>query len=124
MISHIHSTTIVVSDQNAALDFYVNTLGFEKGMDNQVGPDMRFLTVAPPGAATQLVLGLPGWLGGGKQPGGETGISLISTDIDGDYERLSQRGVKFKQPVATMPWGAKATWFYAPDGNEFFLHEA
>jgi catechol 2,3-dioxygenase-like lactoylglutathione lyase family enzyme len=29
MISHIHSTTIVVADQDAALDFYVNTLGWE-----------------------------------------------------------------------------------------------
>ena len=124
MISHIHSTTIVVSDQDAALDFYVNTLGWEKAMDNQVGPDMRYLTVAPQGATTQLVLGLPSWFGGERQPGGHTGIALISSDIDGDYELLTQRGVTFKEPVSVMPWGAKATWFYDPDGNEFYLHEA
>ncbi len=57
MISHIHSTTIAVADQDAALDFYVNTLEWEIGMDNQVGEGMRFLTVVPPGATTQLVLG-------------------------------------------------------------------
>jgi catechol 2,3-dioxygenase-like lactoylglutathione lyase family enzyme len=123
MISHIHSTTIVVSDQDAALDFYVNTLGWEKAMDNSVGPEMRFLTVVPPGATTQLVLGVPGWLGEGRAPGGETGISLISTDIDADYESLTQRGVKFRQPVSVMPWGQKATWFFDRDENVFFLAE-
>ena len=37
--------------------------------------------------------------------------------------RRTERGVKFKEPIAMMPWGAKATWFYDPDGNEFFLAE-
>jgi hypothetical protein len=36
---------------------------------------------------------------------------------------LSARGVKFKGPVELMPWGSKATWFYDPDDNEFFLTE-
>jgi len=123
MISHIYSTTIIVSDQDAAIDFYVNTLGFEKTMDNQMGPDMRFITVAPPGVTTQLVLGMADWFGeeGGSRK--NTGISLISSDIDADYATLTERGVKFKEPVAMMPWGAKATWFYDPDGNEFFLAE-
>jgi hypothetical protein len=44
MISRIHSTTIVVADQEAALDFYVNTLGWEKAIDNQMGPDMLIST--------------------------------------------------------------------------------
>jgi catechol 2,3-dioxygenase-like lactoylglutathione lyase family enzyme len=120
MITHIHSTTIVVSDQDAALDFYVNTLGWEKAFDNSM-PGMRFLTVVPPGATTQLVLGLPSWYGGERAPGGHTGISLVSNDIDADYEALTARGVKFKDPVSVMPWGQKATWFYDLDGNEFFL---
>jgi len=123
MISHIYSTTIIVSDQDAAIDFYVNTLGFEKTMDNQMGPDMRFITVAPPGATTQLVLGMAGWFGEEDVSRKNTGISLISSDIDADYATLTERGVKFKEPVAMMPWGAKATWFYDPDGNEFFLAE-
>lgn len=121
MFSHIHSTTIVVSDQDAALDFYVNTLGWEKVFDNPMGPDMRFVTVVPPGATTQMSLGLPGWLNGYTP--GETGISLITPDIDATYKTLTERGVKFRGPVETMPWGQKATWFSDPDGNEFFLAE-
>lgn len=123
MFSHIYSTTVIVSDQDAALDFYVNTLGFEKTMDNQMGPGMRFITVAPPGATTQLVLGLPGWFGEESNSRKNTGISLITPDIDATYATLTERGVKFKEPIAMMPWGAKATWFYDLDGNEFFLAE-
>jgi predicted enzyme related to lactoylglutathione lyase len=119
MFSHIHSTGIAVRDQDAALDFYMNVLGWEKAMDNPMGEGMRWLTVVPPGAATQLVLAHTSWAGEVK--GGNTGISLVAPDIDATYETLLARGVKFKQPVEVMPWGAKATWFSDPDGNEFFL---
>ncbi len=123
MISHIHSTTIVVANQDAALDFYVHTLGWEKAMDAPLGPEMRWLTVVPPGATTQLVLAHSSWAGEGRSPGGHTGISLVAPDIDAAYETLAARGVRFKESVAVMPWGQKATWFYDLDGNEFFLAE-
>jgi catechol 2,3-dioxygenase-like lactoylglutathione lyase family enzyme len=124
MISHIHSTTVIVSDQEKALDFYVNTLGWEKAMDSSFSDGgMRWLTVVPPGAQTQLVLGTPEWYGDNAKPGQWSGISLTTHDIDATYETLVGRGVKFKEPVQTMPWGQKATWFYDLDGNEFFLAE-
>lgn len=123
MVSHIHSTSIAVADQDAALDFYVNILGWEKALDNVVGEGMRFLTVVPPGATTQLVLAHAIWRGADYKPGGDSGISLVTPDIDATYESLAARGVMFKQPVEVMPWGQKATWFSDPDGNEFFLVE-
>ena len=52
------------------------------------------------------------------------GITLVAPNIDATYARLTARGVRFKQPVAVMPWGEKATWFSDLDGNEFFLVEA
>lgn len=124
MISHLHSTTVVVSDQAAALDFYVNKLGFEKAMDDPMGPDMRWLTVVLPGAVTQIALGHVNWFEGKKTPGGSTGISLVTPDIDATYATLVERGVKFKNPVEVMPWGDKATWFYDQDDNEYFLIQA
>ncbi|HVB63490.1 MAG TPA: VOC family protein [Nitrolancea sp.] len=123
MFSHIYSTTIFVDDQDAAIDFYVNTLGWEKTMDVQMGPEMRFVTVAPQGATTQLVIGLPSWIGETSNSRKNTGISLITPDIDATYATLVERGVTFKEPVSMMPWGAKATWFYDLEGNEFFLAE-
>jgi len=96
-------------------------LGWEKALDAPMGPEMRFLTVVPPGAQTQLVLALPSWAGGNLKRGGHTGISMVCDDIDATYEELSKRGVRFKEPVQQMPWGGKATWFYDIDDNEFFL---
>jgi predicted enzyme related to lactoylglutathione lyase len=121
MFSKIHSASVVVADQEAALDFYVNTLGWQKAMDNQVGEGMRWLTVVPPGAETQLALAHTSWFSDEERHGKNTGISLVTPDIDATYKTLTERGVKFKQPVTEMPWGDKATWFYDLDGNEFFL---
>ena len=120
MISYIHSTTVIVADQEAALDFYLNVLGWEKAIDNAMGPEMRFLTVVPPGAKTQLVLGQASWFEGAG-PGRRTGISFVTPDIEATVEALTKKGVKFKGPIDDMPWGGKATWFYDIDGNEFFL---
>jgi catechol 2,3-dioxygenase-like lactoylglutathione lyase family enzyme len=127
MMTHLHSATIVVGDQEEALRFYVDTLGWEKREDNQMGPTMRFLTVVPPGAQTGIVLGQPEVYGQqapmriGQESG--TGISVMTDDIATAYAELSAKGVKFKQPPETMPWGAKATWFSDPFGNEYFLVE-
>ncbi len=123
MITHIHSTTVVVADQGKALDFYTKSLGWEKALDADMGPEMRFLTVVPPGSKTQLVLALASWAGDNLKRGGHTGISFVCDDIDGTYAELSKRGVRFKEPVQTMPWGGKATWFYDIDDNEFFLSD-
>lgn len=123
MISQIHSATIAVSDQDAALDFYVNKLGWKKSLDNQMGPDMRFVTVVPPGGSTELSLAHTSWVGDAATLGGQTGISMITPDIDATYKTLTERGVRFKEPVAVMPWGQKAAWFYDTDDNEFFLVE-
>lgn len=122
MITRMHSATVIVADQDAALDFYVNRLGFDKLLDEPMGDGVRFITVAPRGAATQLALGPATW----APPGGphrETGITFVSPDIDATYETLTAQGVRFKDPVAVMPWGQKAAWFYDLDGNEFYLVE-
>ena len=122
MISRIHSTTVIVTDQDRALDFFIDTLGFEKMADVPMGADMRWVTVRPAGSNMELALGTPSWFSG-RTPGGPTGISLVSTDIDAEFAALTAKGVRFKGPVEMMPWGSKATWFSDPDGNEFFLVE-
>lgn len=122
MISRIHNTTVIVSDQDRALAFYVNTLGLEKISDVAMSAEMRWVTVRPVGTTTELALGVPGWFAG-RTPGGPTGISLVTPDIDATYAALTAKGVRFKGPVEMMPWGSKATWFSDPDGNELFLVE-
>ncbi|HMI56760.1 MAG TPA: VOC family protein [Gemmatimonadaceae bacterium] len=98
MITHLHAATVVVSNQDKALDFYVGVLGWEKTDDSPMGPTMRWITVRPKGAATNIALAMPGWFT--KKPslelGIETGIAFSTTDMKGTYAELKKRGVNFK----------------------------
>lgn len=53
MFKHIHSVGLV-DDIDAAIAFYVDTLGFEKRIDNVVDGGFRFVTVAPVGGQTEI----------------------------------------------------------------------
>jgi catechol 2,3-dioxygenase-like lactoylglutathione lyase family enzyme len=129
VISYIHSATILVSDQERALDFYLNTLGWEKRIDAMMGDGYRFVTVAPPGGQAELALGPVAVLGGepgvgisrGRGMEGASGITFAVDDIDETYRTLAERGVRFSGPPGPMPWGDRATWLIAPDGNRFFF---
>lgn len=125
MIKHIHSATLMVRDQDAAIDFYVEKLGWEKRADIAPGGDgPRWVEVGPPGAVTTLALVRPDDVGAPVEAaGGYKGISLVTDDMDSTYKELSDRGVKFTQPPEQMPWGQMATWFDDLDGNRFFLVE-
>ncbi|HEV7706372.1 MAG TPA: VOC family protein [Gemmatimonadaceae bacterium] len=125
MITHLHATTIVVSDQDKALDFYIGILGWEKTEDAPMGPDMRWITIRPKGAVTNISLALPGWFT--KKPslelGMDTGIAFSATDLQGTYAELKKRGVNFKGEPKLQPWGKLGVWFLDPDKNEFFIAE-
>lgn len=118
MFTRIHSTVILVNDQDTALDFWTTKLGFEVRIDQQMGP-MRFLTVAPVGAATELVLGTRDMYANGT--GFVNGISFIVDDVDATYAELGERGVEMVSPPEDMPWGVRGTWFRDPDGNQHFI---
>ncbi len=126
MITHIHATTIVVSDQDKALDYYVNVLGFDKTEDSPMGPSMRWLTVAPKGAATHISLSLPGWhtTKPSLELGMNIGIAFAVDDMKSTYAELKKRGVNFKSEPEMMPWGKLGVWFLDPDRNEFFMAES
>ena len=120
MITKASTVGIYVSDQDRALDFYVNKLGFEKLIDEPMGSGARWIEVAPAGAQTHLVLFTP--------PGQEDRIGTFSNVVFGcddmrrTHAELAGRGVRFSQEPSIEPWG---TWaqFKDPDGNEFGLIE-
>ncbi|MEO7910658.1 MAG: VOC family protein [Roseiflexaceae bacterium] len=124
MITSLASVTIYVSDQDQALDFYVNKLGFEKRADNPMGPDMRWVTVAPPGGATEIVLakGFGGWAA--EKIGEFSRIVLRTTDAQATYATLRDRGVAFSEPPTAQPWGMIQALFEDQDGNGYVLVEA
>ncbi len=115
-ITHVQLVTVPVSDHDRAKDFYVGTLGFEVVADQTMG-DMRWLQVAPKGAATSIVLHTSA--PGGMTPGDSQGLMLQTADIDADCARLSQAGAAVDGPN-DPPWGRQAT-FTDLDGNGFVL---
>ena len=100
----IKLTTIYVDNQDNALRFYTEVLGFVKKNDFSQGP-YRWLTVASPEDpdGTQLQLGL------NNNPAarayqqamfqqGQPAAMFYSDDVQADYDRLKARGAEFTMP--------------------------
>ena len=56
MLTSVGTITVQVTDQDKALEFYTQKLGFEVRTDQPTGPDQRWIEVAPPGAQTRILL--------------------------------------------------------------------
>jgi predicted enzyme related to lactoylglutathione lyase len=123
MLEKIFYTTMLVSDQDKALDFYTNVLGLEQRVDNPTPDGVRFLTVGADGQDFQLVL-WPGTPGQAQPSQGRVppSCTIETDDIRKEYEALKSRGVKFETDVLEFPWGYVAQ-FDDPDGNRLQLRE-
>ena len=123
MLKNVFYTSVLVSDQDKALDFYTNVLGFEQRADIPTPDGPRFLTVAVEGQDFELVL-WPGTPGQAQPVDGR--IPATYTIATGDCrkacEALKSRGVKFDTGVLEYPWGYIAG-FQDPDGNRLQLRE-
>lgn len=115
-ITHLQLVSLPVSDQVRAKSFYVDVLGFELVSDTQMGPDMRWVMVRPPGG--QTAISLVTWFD--SMPAGVLkGTVLETDDLDADATLLAQRGVVIGE-IAEAPWGRYVS-FDDPDGNGIVL---
>jgi catechol 2,3-dioxygenase-like lactoylglutathione lyase family enzyme len=101
-------TSVYVDDQDKALRFYTNVLGFAKKTEIPMG-EARWLTVVAPDDpdGTELVLEPEGHpaVGPFKRALVEDGIPFTSfavKDVRSEYERLRSAGVQFTQPPVEM----------------------
>ena len=120
-LTHIHTATVPVSDQDTALDFYTKKLGFEMTSDQQFGPDLRWLEVRLPGAQTGIILAKGYGMSGDNAVGTFTGLVLDADDIQSTYETLRDRGVTFTEAPTQQPWGGIQAQFVDQDGNGYVL---
>ena len=120
MIAYSANRFIPVSDAERALDFYVNTLGFEKRADFGRHDGARLIEVAPPGArrAITLIRGRQVRRGSGDR---FVGVVLGTSDIQQTYRQLRARGVTFTAPPAPQPAGMLQAEFLDGDGNGIVL---
>jgi predicted enzyme related to lactoylglutathione lyase len=120
--------TLVVKDQEAALQFYTQKVGFEKKTDVTPSGSYRWVTVGPKGQDLELALFQAGtqdpngWSSGWK-PGNNPPIVMRVDDCRKVFADLKSRGVDFKQEEPTeYAWGISAT-FADQDGNLFSINQ-
>ena len=119
-IAQVGRVCVTVADTDRAIEFYVDTLGFEKVVDVPMGEDMRWVEVSVAGAPTTIALAPPPQ---GKPAGGsDTGICLDTSDVDADHAALKAAGVdvdaevsRYGGPVPPM------FWLRDPDGNSLIV---
>jgi predicted enzyme related to lactoylglutathione lyase len=126
VITRIQSVTIYVTDQDAAKAFYTQKMGFAERMDAPMGPESRWVELAPGQGETSLVLMKPD----PAMPGYDLAKSMIGTwatfifgveDMQATFQELSSRGVEFVDAPSRQDWGWWAT-IKDPDGNIIGLH--
>ena len=120
MIQRQSHSTIYVIDQDEALEFYRDMLGFEVRTDLPMTDDLRWVTVSPKGQPDLEIVLMQ--IAPGPALSEETaeemkvlvrsgalGIGVFETDdVHGDYERLSKQGVEFFSPPEEQFYGIEA----------------
>ena len=126
MLTHV---TIVIKDENKAVEFYTQKKGFEKRADYTNPGQPRWLTVGPKRQPIEMVLwqvGMgsdPNLLASHKQSGIGTRWVLEVDDVRNTFGETKARGVKFldAQP-REGGWGFSAD-LVDSEGNHFTIHE-
>jgi catechol 2,3-dioxygenase-like lactoylglutathione lyase family enzyme len=120
-ITEVGAVMIPVSDQDKAIDFYVEKLGFEKRGDTPFGDGDRWVEVAPAGADTVIAL---------VQPREQDPVGVMiplgfnSTDVDADHADLKAKGVDVDEEVSRMGDPVPPMfWFRDQDGNTLMVVE-
>jgi catechol 2,3-dioxygenase-like lactoylglutathione lyase family enzyme len=118
-ITQVGTVMVPVKDQDKAIAFYTEKLGFELRADIPFGGSERWVEVAPAGAATTVALVSPR---PGDPTGIETRIAFSTEDIDADHADLLARGVDVDAEVMRMGDPVPPMfWFRDPEGNSLMI---
>lgn len=122
VIDRVGRVAVPVSDQDRAIEFYTEKLGFTLAADIAVNEDYRWVEVSPPAGGTTLAI-VPPPQATPDRIGIDTGVILTTDDIDGAHDELSARGVdvddvaRMGDPVPPM------LFFRDQDGNTLLIVE-
>jgi catechol 2,3-dioxygenase-like lactoylglutathione lyase family enzyme len=117
-IAGVGVVMVPVSDQDKAIEFYVDKLGFEKRSDIPFGDGDRWVEVAPEGGVTRIALVLPRE----QDPiGVMTNIGLETYDVDADHADLKDRGVDVDAEVSRMGDPVPPMFFFRDQDDNTLL---
>ncbi len=114
----LYAVRVFVRDWNEACAFYGETLGLPERFRNE---DMGWAEYDLGGPCFGIERVRPGDDEGEALVGRFLGVSLNVDDIDGTYETLKAKGVRFTAPPEKQPWGGSLAHFEDPDGNVLTL---
>lgn len=121
-------SSVFVDDQDKALAFYTEKLGFRKMADIPMGPTYRWLTVVSPEGVHGMELALESTAGFDAAAlfqktlydSGRPCTGFVTTDVEAEAQRLRERGVVVRgEPVDMGP--IKAVMFEDGCGNLIHL---
>ena len=118
MVRGIKFIGIPVSDQDRALKFYTEIMGFKVVTDQPFTPTQRWIELLIPGAETGLALFTPE--GQEDRIGQFHSISFWCDDVFATAKALKAKGATLAQEPKIEAWGSSAI-FQDPDGNRFVL---
>ena len=121
-ITHVGRVMVPVGDQDAAIAFYTQTLGFELSADVPFGEGERWVEVAPPAGGTALALLPPR---GEFQEGRMTGIGFEAADARSAHEDLKAKGVDVDEELMGGDGTVPALFFFRDhDANQLMVVES
>lgn len=118
MIKRIKFIGIPVRDQNRALAFYTEKLGFRILTDQEFNQKQRWIELSIPGAETGVVLYTPD--GHEDRVGTFVNTSWEVDDVKKTYDALVAKGVEFMGEPQAQPWG-KFVMMKDSEGNQIVL---
>lgn len=118
MIKRIKFLGIPVRDQDRALAFYTEKLGFRVSTDQQMSETQRWIELAIPGAETGIVLFTPD--GHEDRIGTFVNTSWEVDNLDKTYVELQAKGVEFTRTPEKQAWGSFVI-FKDSEGNQIVL---
>ena len=113
MITQLKFVGIPATDQDRALKFYTEKLGFEVSMDQVFDEKQRWIELGIAGGDTRIVLFQ---FGDNLKPGGSLNLSFWSDDVESTAAALKAKGVEFAMEPKRMHYGTISA-FKDPDGN-------
>ena len=121
-ITQLGRVMVPVADQDAAIAFYTDKLGFSLAADVPFGDGERWVEVEPPGGGAALALVPPR---GDYQPGRMTGIALESSDPRADRDELNAKGVDVDAELMGGDGTVPLLFFFRDhDANHLMVVEA
>lgn len=118
MLKGIKFASVPVTDQDRALTFYTEKLGFKVATDQPFGNGQRWIELRIPGADTRVVLFTP--KGQEDRIGTFSNITFWADDVESEAADLEAKGVELAGKPQKQDWGTFVL-FKDPDGNQFVL---